>query len=71
MDVDLRTMSPVGAWRGRKTSGRRLSGVRWALTDVPEVLSALGCEVEAAAPDLTDVRETLQVARRADKIRLG
>ncbi len=37
--------------------------VRAALAHVPGVLEALGCDVEAAAPDLRDARDIFQVLR--------
>ena len=63
-DIDLRT--DVGGWRVAWSEDLGLpvdQAVRSALIDVPDVLTSLGCEVEAAAPDLTDVREIFQVLR--------
>ena len=65
--------SAGGAWRGRRTSGcRSIERCDRRSMDVPDVLTALGCDVEVAAPDLTDVREIFQVLRAwGMEIRLG
>ncbi|HEX4982129.1 MAG TPA: amidase [Ilumatobacteraceae bacterium] len=72
-DTDLRT--DVVGWRVAWSHDLGLPvdpAVRAALAPIPGVLDSLGCEVEAAAPDLTDVREIFQVLRAwGMEIRLG
>ena len=72
-DIDLR--SDVGGWRVAWSEDLGLpvdAAVRSALADVPDVLESLGCHVEAAAPDLPDVREIFQVLRAWQmEMRLG
>jgi amidase len=63
-DVELRT--DVDGWRVAWSEDLGLPvdpAVRSALTSVPDVLESLGCDVEVAAPDLSDAREIFHVLR--------